>query len=500
MASWFPQSATRAQVCRRASPIPPDDRTIVTRNFVYSATPTTTAYPDDTVQFATLEGIDQLVVSGTIPAPNTIIYMPPATALLDLFRNPEIDDQFAIDVSNRGANSVDLTIYKTNAYGTGQAGVAYQNPLRVATVPAYGVVRLYLRVINPTPVTGVADVKMLTTLEGGSSSVPAPSVLFNMGVARAPLVPTINNAQLISQQIVPSIIGAVYQLQMGGTATAPGTILPPAVPAGASCAAFLYPTDRTGVANLAAPPLVSGLAAGQTFGFSLFVSNTSGQTLTWTAGAATGVSFTGISPLAQVTGVAYRVDFLFTIAGVSTGALPWIGSTVSINLTSVGELNPTFTTVSASGTSAALSVTSTTGWVVAPQYRVPAYVALPAANAQAIGWSPTAISAFAIAIPVGAPILISAQAAVSLGTYLATYTLYFAAGQTDQTVTHSFGLAGVAIAPSIQTRYLTANISNITNTAIVSVTAAGAISIFAGSSATGLAAPTGGYFAIARIA
>jgi hypothetical protein len=528
MASWFPQSVTRAQVCRRTSPVPPDERTIVTRNFVYSATPTTTAYPDDTIPFATFEGIDQLVVSGTIPAPNTIIYMPPATALLDLFKDPEVDDQFSFDVSNHGANSIDLTIYKVNSYGTGQPGVVYQNPMRIATIPAHGAVRLYLRIVNATQVAGVADVKMMTVLEGGTyGSMPPPSILFNMGVALVPLVPTVNNAQLMSQHIVPSIVGPPYQLQFGGTAAAPGTILPPAVPAGASCAAFLYPTDRTGVANLGAPPLVGGLVAGRTFEFTLYASNNSGQTLTWTAGAATGVTLTGISPVAQVTGTTYRVDFLFTIAGVSTTTLPWVGSTVTINLTRVDELNPTFTTVTAttgaittvnattlnsttdntvtlnaSSATNAVNVTNVAGWVGAPQYQLNYTLAVPTLVASSIGYTVnTTITATTIVN--GAAAVFFAQVAPSaIGVYLVTYYINVpATGVDSAALTHGVGVAATIQAGTALTAiYIAASWPGfITNTSIVSLSASSAISVMAGKT-TGTVALCTGMLRVTRIA
>ena len=128
---------------------------IVTQSFVYDAT--TLPYPTDTIPYQLLAESDQLVIRGDLPGPNTVIYMPPHTALLGLFPSPQVDDQFAIDVTNLGTKSVDLTISK-NSEPTGSPNAVYHQPTRITTIPASRVVRLYFRIMNATPQTGVADV------------------------------------------------------------------------------------------------------------------------------------------------------------------------------------------------------------------------------------------------------------------------------------------------------------------------------------------------------
>jgi len=476
MASWFSQNVTRAQACQRAAVVPPDQQTLVTRTFVYSATPTTTAYPDDTIAFATLEGIDQLVIEGTIPAPNTVVYMPPATALLDLFQSPEVDAQYAIDVSNHGGNSVDLTIYKTNAYGTGQAGVAYGQPFRQATIPAYGVVRLYLRVIDATPTTGAADVKLLTTLEGGTGSLPMPVILFDMGTPRQPMVPTTNNAVLMSQHVIPSVTGPAYQIVFGGTATAPGTILPPAVPAAGNCAGILYPTLPATAASASpaatpyvtdvagALPLVSAIVAGDAFVYTLIASNQCGQTLTWTVPATTGVQpYGGTSLPAQPTGTTYRVDFRWLVAGVATTSPPWAGSTLTIHLNQVSELNPNLYTVN---------------------YSYPTLAARTSlATPLTIGYSvATTITSSTIQNGVTPITVFSSAAPVPIGVYLVSYYVNVpATGGATATLAHSIGLAGtIQPANFATTIYIAASWPGfISSTGVVFVSTPGNINFMA---------------------
>jgi hypothetical protein len=444
MASWFPQNVTRAQVCRRTPPLPPDENVIVTRTFVYSATATTTAYPDDTIPFATFEGIDQLVIEGTIPAPNTVIYMPPATALLDLFKNPEVDDQYAIDVSNHGGNSVDLTIYKANAYGTGQAGVAYTEPFRQATIPAYGVVRLYLRVINATPTTGIADVKLLTTLEGGTGSLPLPVILYDMATVRPPLVPTtIQNARLITQQIVPSVIGPAYNIVFG-TAAGACFVLMPAVPdITLGPIQLLYPTSpgtnptAPYMADTSAPPLVGPFVLNDAFTFSLIATNRTGYSVTWTLPTITGVTYTGpafdrgtstvsteLGAPIQLNGVTYKIDFKFSIQGVSTTSPPFQTSTLAVVFTTLENLNPFSNTINfgygAIATRTAALTPASLGYLVSTPVTTQTMVT------GAILTLPTAV----YTIPRD-------------GFYMASYAMNVPTTGTTGTITHSVGLGTV---------------------------------------------------------
>lgn len=312
MSSWF-ESNSRKKCCppRASSLVDP-----VTRTFTYDAT--TTPYPTDTIPFDLLPGINQLVVLGDIPAPNTVVYMPSHTALLDLFKNPVEYDQLAIDVSNTGANSIDLTIYKTNGEPTGSPTVAYTQPQRIATVPAASVVRLYLRVINPTPVTGAADVKMLVTLEGGTGSVPTPVIAFNMAALAGA-------ATLLPQQIVQTNPPFQFMFLSG---TAAGSVRLPTVPTPTNGPAqLLYPNALT-----AAPPLVSPLVAGDVFDFVLTSTNQSGYDLEWLTNGITGVTLTGST--FQATGTTFSVTFRFTLAGTAPA---FLGTTLSVDLASVAS-------------------------------------------------------------------------------------------------------------------------------------------------------------------
>ena len=295
---------------------------VTTTHFLYDAA--ATPYPADTVPLSKLQGIDQLVIDGVMSAPNTIIYMPPHTALLDLFRDPRADDQLAIDVSNAGTNSIDLTIYKANTEPTGSGFDTYTMPIRIATVPASGVVRLYFRVVDATPVTGVADVKMLVTLEGGTGSLPMPSTVYDMGPGAFA-----NNAPIIAQQVVPGLVGPPYQLLFtGGTAACTATLSVPTPSQGP--AQLLYANGLT-----SGPPLVSPLVAGDVFELVLFSNNQSGRSLAWSAGGIVGVTLAGLSSVAQPTGTSYRVTMRFTIAGT---APLFLGSTLVVNLSAPGGL------------------------------------------------------------------------------------------------------------------------------------------------------------------
>jgi hypothetical protein len=288
---------------------------IVTRTFTYDAT--TTPYPTDTIGFVTLQGIDQLVIEGTIPAPNTVVYMPPHTALLELFTRPRVDDQFAIDVSNTGANSVDLTIYKANSAPTGSPRIAYTQPMRIATIPAASVVRLYFRVVDAEPVTGVADVKMLATLEGGTGSVPTPVISVDMTAWAGAAV-------LLTQQIIQSTQPAFQLMFVDGLAA--GTVALPAVPATtAGPAQLLYPYGNT-----AAPALMSPLVAGDVFDVVLQSVNQSGFNLTWLTGGIAGVTLTGSTT--QPSGSTYTVTFRFRIAGTAPA---FLGTTLTVDLANV---------------------------------------------------------------------------------------------------------------------------------------------------------------------
>jgi len=337
MSTWFKPNC-KTSCC--ASSGPTAERDLVTTHFTYDAT--TIPYPNDTITFAELQGIDQIVIEGTIPAPNTVVYMPPHTALLDLFTNPKVDDQFAFDVSNTGANSIDLTIYKSNAEPTGSALVAYTNPLRIATIPAASVVRLYLRVIDATPITTQADVKMLTTLEGGTGSLALPSINFDLSLQS----PVVNAVALKGQQIIPSVIGTTYQyLFLNGAVNA--TVAPSVPNVGDNPMQLLYPNGLT-----TAPLLISPIAAGDVFAFTAFSNNQSGQTITWGTGGITGVSIAGVScpttgrvPGIQPTSTIYEVTFTFTIAGLSSTSPPWAGTTLVINLNQVSEPAPNYSSV-----------------------------------------------------------------------------------------------------------------------------------------------------------
>lgn len=313
-------SFARPLVCNKRAACP---KSINTTQFDYDAA--TLPYPTDTIPLSLLSRCpDQLVISGDIPAPNTPVYMPPHTALLALFRNPQVDDQFAIDVSNKGANSVDLTIYKANDEPTGSPLVVYTQPMRIATIPAASVVRLYLRVVDPTRSVGVADVKMLTTLEGGTGSVPTPVIVFNMTALSA-------SAVLLPQQIVQAVGPFEY---MFTNAAAAGTVSLPAVPTPANGPAqMLFP-----LGNVSAPSLISPLVDGDTFELVVTSTNNSGYNITWQDGGITGVTLTGSTT--QPTGTSYTITFAFTIAGT---APDWQTSTLSVDCANslssrVGEL------------------------------------------------------------------------------------------------------------------------------------------------------------------
>jgi len=295
-----------------------------TRTFTYDAL--THPYPTDTIPYSLLQGgIDQLVIDGTIPAPNTVVYMPPHTALLDLFSHPRPDDQIALDVSNPGLNSVDLTIYKANAEPTGSPEVVYTQPIRIATIPASSVVRLYLRVIDATPETGVADVKMLASLEGGTGSVPTPVITLDMSDG---------STALLAQQIVQSTVGQSFELMFTNGLAPSGVVRLPVVPDAASGPAqMLYANCDT-----SGPPLVSPLLAGDSFDFVLTSTNASGYNLAWSTGGVAGVQLTGSTT--QPTGTTYQVKFRFLMAGA---APEFLGSTLAVDLANacasrVGEL------------------------------------------------------------------------------------------------------------------------------------------------------------------
>ena len=289
---------------------------INTQTFTYDGT--TRGYPTDTVPISLLTGcIDQLVIDGDIPAPNTTVYMPPHTALLSLFKRPKADDQFAIDVTNRGANSIDLTIFKANSQPTGSPDVEYTQPLRIATIPAASVARLYFRVINATPVTGTADVKMLVTPEGGVGSVPFPAMAFDMKAGVTTLLP---------QQIVQSTGPSDFMFLNG---TAAGRVLLPTVPVPTDGPAqLLYPHALT-----AAPPLVS-LVAGDVFEVVLESINQSGFEIEWQTNGISNTTITG--SVVQAAGTTFKVVFRFVLAGT---APEFLGTTLNVNLTNRLILN-----------------------------------------------------------------------------------------------------------------------------------------------------------------
>jgi len=343
MATWFKPNCKTS--CCKAPPLVESD--LVTTHFTYDAT---TTYPTDTIPFSLLQGISQIVIGGTIPYPNTVIYMPPHTALLDLFTNPIADDQFSFDVSNTGANSIDLLIYKTNAEATGSGLDAYAQPLRYMTIPATSIVRLTLRVINATPVAGTADVKMLGEMEGGTGSITYPPMTFNLGVAAVgtqALIaqPALNTLNLFGQNIVPNVVGPEYQVVVtNGTGA---QTITPYVPVGVSVGAvtqLLYPFTsglNTSALVTASPLMVSPIAANSQFEFSIIVSNQSAQTLQWSnAAPITGLSYEGLSPSLQPAGATYRATFVFNILGLSTTAPKWAASTLVINLNQITEPNP----------------------------------------------------------------------------------------------------------------------------------------------------------------
>jgi len=343
MATWFKPNCKTS--CCKAPPLVESD--LVTTHFTYDAT---TTYPTDTIPFSLLQGISQIVIGGTIPYPNTVIYMPPHTALLDLFTNPIADDQFSFDVSNTGANSIDLLIYKTNAEATGSGLDAYAQPLRYMTIPATSIVRLTLRVINATAVAGTADVKMLGEMEGGTGSITYPPMTFNLGVAAVgtqALIaqPALNTLNLFGQNIVPNVVGPEYQVVVtNGTGA---QTITPYVPVGVSVGAvtqLLYPFTsglNTSALVTASPLMVSPIAAGSQFEFSIIVSNQSAQTLQWSnAAPITGLSYEGTSSSLQAAGATYRATFVFNILGLSTTAPKWAASTLVINLNQITEPNP----------------------------------------------------------------------------------------------------------------------------------------------------------------
>jgi hypothetical protein len=120
-------------------------RLVVTR-YMYDVDANGLTYQD-------ILGIDELVLKGS-PANNTPINLPSHTALLQLFVEPQVSDIFSINVVNSSEYSFDLVL---------------MDPSQMVLVGAAATIKLYFEVVNSTPVTGVAEVRMLTHLIGATS-------------------------------------------------------------------------------------------------------------------------------------------------------------------------------------------------------------------------------------------------------------------------------------------------------------------------------------------
>ena len=493
MATWFKPNCKTS--CCKAPPLVESD--LVTTHFTYDATTTT---PTDTIPFSLLQGISQIVIGGTIPYPNTVIYMPPHTALLDLFTNPIADDQFSFDVSNTGANSIDLLIYKTNAEATGSGLDAYAPPLRYITIPATSVVRLALRVINASPVAGEADVKMLAAMEGGTGSITYPPMTFNLGAAgvgaQALIAqPSANALNLFGQNIVPNLLGPEYQIVVtGGLA---GQTITPYVPVAADgVAQLLYPFTRQLTTSLlleANPLMVSPIAAGNMIVFSIVVSNqTAAQTLAWSGvPAITGLSYTGTAPVSQPALSTYRATFRFTIAGVSTTAPKWQASTLSIELQRIADPNPQLATVF---------------WSYRPLTApvLPTYVA---SNIGYIGGT-SQTTTFAANVPLTTPGIL-ATVTIAQGVYLVGYTLIITNANQNCQMALQFGTNQVVGAAGLQSGPINIMSNPIaigttttwTGTAVLTIVTAigGTFNLYGASTVAALTTPSGSFWAL-RIA
>jgi hypothetical protein len=314
MASWFkPKFNASAPVCEKR---PQTVRTVIT-TFTYDATVVPAV---DSIPFEDLYGTDQLVIAGVTTFPNTVINMPPHTALLELFRRPEDDATFSIIVANTTANSVDLTLV---------------NPGRVATIPALTVVQLYYRIIDATATTGTADVKLQVSAPiGGTSSQSPPQQAYDMSLINNALS-TAGDVFVLPQNLWPGGDGQPQQLTFTSN-TAPNQ----ARFAGSGDGTILFTN-----ADILQKELISGLATGQAFSVTVIAHNQSGAALNWQlAVGATGTvtSYAGVPApvgaaptftLAQPDGESYE----FTIRLVLAGASPFATTIAGIG---VKQLSP----------------------------------------------------------------------------------------------------------------------------------------------------------------
>jgi hypothetical protein len=298
MSSWFKKKKfTSAPLCQKT---PQTIKTVIT-TFTYDSA---TVPVIDSIPFETLFGTDQLVIAGTTIVPNTLINMPPHTALLELFRRSELDATFSIIVANTTANSVDLTI---------------ADPVRVATIPALSVVELFYRIINPTATTGVADVKLQVMAPiGGTASQSPPQQMYDMSQINNSLS-TAGDVFVLPQNIWPGGCGIPQQLTFT-TSTNPNNVRF----AGMGDGTILFTN-----ANILDSPLISGLVAGQAFSVTIIAHNQTGAALNWklevgATGTATYYApvpaLGGAAPLftlAQPDGASYQFTIRLVIAGVS---------------------------------------------------------------------------------------------------------------------------------------------------------------------------------------
>jgi hypothetical protein len=261
--------------------IKPAAQESVVSTFTYAAG-TTTA-----LTMTNFLGVDVIVVTGTIPAANTVITMPTHLELLGLFVQPQEHDIREISMITVSANSIDLT----------QTNPATSSPV---TIPGLTITQLYLKVVNATETDGIANVKITGHVIGGSSS-PAPiqvtgqtsaaNVLTALG-----MIPTLgapNQWQYplgtLAATIRTDTIADIIERNKGAIDGVPFTMLSPIV-----------------------------------------VVNTSGVTKTWTAvsGSQTFVGDTAIQP----NNASYAATMTITPAGSTP---TWVGSTMVIQLKNI---------------------------------------------------------------------------------------------------------------------------------------------------------------------
>jgi hypothetical protein len=155
MSSWF-NNSKNSTTCNKST----EQVSVVTRNFAYEKSAT---IDFTTIPMRDLLGADQLVIDEVSDAgvilPNTPVYMPSHVDLLGMFKKPKVHDTFSIVFANNTGNSIVLTI---------------ENPIRTAIVLQGQVTEIFFRIINPTSIDGVADVKIMGVNIGATSSILVP--------------------------------------------------------------------------------------------------------------------------------------------------------------------------------------------------------------------------------------------------------------------------------------------------------------------------------------